>query len=686
MNRSNRPLAAVFAALLLGCTDDTGPVFGREDGGNAGDAALALDGGRCARGVDTDFDGADNAAECLANTDPTNADTDGDGIRDGAEINYARVCVAQDRSQQRRPVVACTNSTMCQLGETCRGLDPLARDSDGDEVADGQEDLLGDGRFDPGRGETDPRLWDTDGDGRPDSQTSTSICRRDNLVEPLRTPLVSGTFQLGLDPRWRDRVRTGEATSATVALLDDPTHRVAGLAIERSTTQTDVRMEAAAAETTLTSALTAVPILVGQTITTHEMLPAVNSLYRVASGDLGALRDTLRTRLAPGGNFAPSPSYGSATNVYVEITTVLRTDRGKATLLVTVIPAEAVTDPSTPTAIIADDFTNTTGLADADRVLDASCQRFTADRESAADFLWLVDTSGSMSDDQERLGRTAQRFFRDLDAAGVDFRVGVMQAGSMALDLDRPGFSFISGVDPGGARQLAWQVTYTTFNSETRDVFRPYPLAGGEEEPIAATVITYEALRARAQMGELDPNRRLRENAVTVAFFVTDEPGTNDDSRFFASNATRWGADYPTRLGRVVEFFRENNIQTFGLVADGRTNCATPNVTDFPKCAILNNGGAFIPITTATDAEVSAAMNRIVDAVAGATSQFRLDRTPISATLQVTVGGRTVPRSRADGFDYDAASRSVVFYGNSFRPRRGVEVVVSYRVWAGSLG
>ena len=132
-----------------------------------------------------------------------------------------------------------------------------------------------------------------------------------------------------------------------------------------------------------------------------------------------------------------------------------------------------------------------------------------------------------MSDDQERLGNTSTRFFARLASAGINFRVGVLEAGSMGLDLDSPGFSFVSGVDPGGARALAWQVT---------------------------------------------------------------------------------------------------------------------------------------------------------------TEQYQLDRTPSSATLQVRVGGRTVPRSRVDGFDYDAGARAVVFYGPAYRPGRGAEVVVSYRVWAGSLG
>jgi hypothetical protein len=173
-----------------------------------------------------------------------------------------------------------------------------------------------------------------------------------------------------------------------------------------------------------------------------------------------------------------------------------------------------------------------------------------------------------------------------------------------------------------------------------------------------------------------------------VAFLVTDEPGSNDDSRYFGTvaNRTRWGMDFPMRLQNVVRWFTENDVKPFGLVEVSTTPCSANNVNDFPRCAIEGAGGATIPIRTATDMEVSSAMARIVETVAGASSQYRLMRTPISSTLQVTVNGRVAPRSRAQGFDYDPTARSVVFYGSMFRPRVGDPVVISYRVWAGSLG
>ena len=60
---------------------------------------------------------------------------------------------------QRRPAASCTSGDQCQAGETCRGLDPSQADTDGDGVYDLFETL---------RYQTDPKLADTDGDGKAD--------------------------------------------------------------------------------------------------------------------------------------------------------------------------------------------------------------------------------------------------------------------------------------------------------------------------------------------------------------------------------------------------------------------------------------------------------------------------------------------------------------------------------------
>ena len=688
-----------LALASAACSDNTDPGFSRDAGAQDSGAPRDVVNARCAPTADSDMDGIDNATECSIGSDPMRADSDGDGLNDGEELRYPRVCLAETSSDQRRPPVVCTGdgAGVCGPGERCAGLSPIARDSDMDGVDDRGEDVDANGVIEADRGETDPRLQDTDGDGRPDSDTGVQICRPTGLLRPTQQELPSTDVQVGFDPVW-GTPRLVMGTDRGGAVLDDVGAQVAALVMQRPASG-DARAEAMAAESAVVAAIraavagtTITPVLVGQSITTHEMHPALNSVYRVAgSATAGQIRDaavmTLTGEAAPAG----TPDYNSASAFHLEMTTIVRADSQRASVVVAVSPVTDFEDRTRPTAIRVRDLTNTTGVAAMGRTLDHQCPRLMADRAAMADFLWLVDTSGSMGPHQMRLGNTATRFFNGLTEAGVDFRVGVLEAGSGALNLDTPGFRWIAGDAMNGATRLCEEVTSSTLGrcpTSPTDTLSPYRFPGGQEEPLAASVISVEQFRARAMRGETNPDRILREGATVVAFLVTDEPGSNDDSRYFGvtANQARWGTSYAMRLQNVIQWFRENDVKPFGLVEVSTTPCANNAVADFPRCAIEGAGGATIPIRTATDMEVNSAMARIVETVAGASSQYRLTRTPISSTLQVTVGGRVVPRSRAQGFDYDPSARTVVFYGSMFRPRVGDPVVISYRVWAGSLG
>ena len=374
------------------------------------------------------------------------------------------------------------------------------------------------------------------------------------------------------------------------------------------------------------------------------------------------------------------PGFRGARSFTLEVSTVLRTDLGRAVILVAAAPEGRFDDVRAATAIRLQDLTNATGLADARATLDTLCQRIVATRNVTADFLWLVDTSRSMEDDQERLGNVAARFFREMSAAGIDLRVGVVQAGSAAQgpDLDDPGFAWISGADPDGAQRLAWEVTYQRYGNDPRDTRQPYPLEGGEEEPLASAVTTAQAMDRRA--ADPDDRRRFRAGAQRVAFLVTDEAGTNDDQRYFARDLARWGGLRDDRVRAVTRWFGGNGWQTFAM-ANVFSRSACPSTDNFVPCVVTGNGGAYIPISSATEAEVSAALSRIVDAVAGATSEFLVTVPPISASLRVRVDDALTPRSRSDGFDYDDAARTILFRGTTYRPRRGQAVRAAYFRW-----
>jgi len=683
------PLLATLL-LLAGCECDAPPTGGPDGGdpGTDGAADTGLD-TRCAPGVDDDRDGLDNATECELGLDPQNPDSDGDGLRDGVEVSYPRICVAADPAMQRRdPLPACSTDDQCEAGETCVGLDPGSADTDGDGVPDASEDRDGDGVIDPSRGETDPRLRDTDGDGTPDDEEGIAVCRPDGLAMPDIHLVPMGEGQLALDTAWgAPRALTGSGL-----VFDDAAAEVAGFVLERPTSAGDASSEAMAIEAAMTGALGAgvTPVLVGRAVTVHDGRDAITSFYRQAtSTTAAAARDAAAGALAGSPPPASPETWRDVPELFIEVMTVVDATSGTTSVLFAAAPADAFDDTARPTAIRVRDLTNATGLAASGRELDFNCEMWVTESDPSADFLWLVDTSGSMNDDQERLGNVAGRFFSTLDDAGVDFRVGVFEAAWSTIDFDAmqsgwpTGFQWIEGSDPMGVQELQFRVTRGAYMGMGADTVRPFDLGTSGEEPVSAGVLTIEEFERRAMMGSTDPDRTLRPDTQVVTFFVTDEPGTNDDGRFFDNDTARWGTTPEMRIMSATQFYADREVLTFGLVRDFGETC--PAQRDFPKCTILGNGGAFIPITTATDDEVRIAMDRIVEAVAGAASRFVFSQTPISATIRVRVDGVEVPRSRADGFDYDGASNAIVFRGRTFRPTIGSEVVVSYRVWGSGV-
>lgn len=509
------------------------------------------------------------------------------------------------------------------------------------------------------------------------------LCPEYALVEPSVVALPGSTQQFGFERSWSTpRVNNGGPGGTGAVASDDVAHEVTSLLWEFEAAR-DLAATAGEVEGRVASAVGATPVLVGREGDTPDGFRYRRSSFRVASRPTTAavLRDRVArdvVGLVPG---ASREGFSVQSAFVLEVTTVLRPAEGRAVMILAAAPEALYDNPRTATATALQDVTNTSGLSRAGAPLDVVCQRIVATRLVTADFLWLVDTSRSMDDDQERLGNTAQRFFTEMNAAGIDFRVGVVQAGSATSgpDLDDPGFTWISGSDPMGPRRLAWEVTYRPYRNLTEDTLAPYPLEGQEEEPVAAGVVTTLAMERRAA-GDPDARRSFRRGAQKVAFFVTDETGENDDGRFFARDPMMWGPTGADHVRNAARWYTDRDFLTFGM-ANIFTLTPCPAVQNFAACVVLGSGGAYIPLNTALDAEVSSALSRIVDATAGAASEFLLTRPPVSSTLRVAVDQVLAPRSRADGFDWDQDARAIVFRGATYRPRRGQAVRAAYFLW-----
>ena len=116
--------------------------------------------------ADSDDDGLTDGAEIAGSTDPTDADSDDDGLTDGVELGLIEPQMPSDTDLSVFRGDADPTST----------TDPNDADTDDDGLLDGDEDANRDGAWaaslgstgTAGSGETDPNAADTDGDGLQD--------------------------------------------------------------------------------------------------------------------------------------------------------------------------------------------------------------------------------------------------------------------------------------------------------------------------------------------------------------------------------------------------------------------------------------------------------------------------------------------------------------------------------------
>lgn len=102
--------------------------------------------------LDTDNDGVWDLDEHGAGTDYENADSDGDGVQDGTELGLTEGVPDPDGNG---PLLGTDAGFFIADTDPTTTTDPNNADSDGDGASDGEEDLNGNGKVDPG--ETDPQ-------------------------------------------------------------------------------------------------------------------------------------------------------------------------------------------------------------------------------------------------------------------------------------------------------------------------------------------------------------------------------------------------------------------------------------------------------------------------------------------------------------------------------------------------
>ncbi|AWV89295.1 hypothetical protein [Bradymonas sediminis] len=726
---------------------------------------------RCSPELDSDGDGLSNECECRLGTDPGNSDTDGDGVPDGVE-DANQNCV-YDVGVESNPREADTDHDGLDDGqERMNGTDflnpdtdgdgvydgaevasgcmnPRVADTDGDGIPDGVEDANKDGMLgvcvdrvysaECAQGESDPCSADTDGDGVPDGEEAAyldcSAAQTDALVAPQLVVNSTGNYQLALPLGVAVAQATALTTGSAHAFNDVP-NKYAGF-VGSWTTSTSV--ETALRDEVFNKIRGMYPGSTlrdeGQRTTTHDNHPAVVQAQVELHGitDLSQARDEIMAKLAGGvASHSLSGTFPAATTPNPLIFTFEVIRRGVSAYVVSgaVARQSELVDNAMSTGFLISDITGGSAVAEAGETLVEQCVSYKVSSRPQVDFIWIIDSSGSMSDEIRQVRQFADSFVAILQASDVDWRLAVTSgtcdaiADDPAVSPDAKAFLGGSGMGQGCPSEMPdlpfpmpVPISFTPYkNGKLCDLnganFTRDPqkfkdcvdnIANDESLEFTMSIAVPTIDRALPRMD--DNPLKLRPDAAVVVISVTDEFDEyvqNQMGWTDTGNGGSGGGNDPTLdpnfdsaqldlvLAPIVGYLDRPNVDAtlFGIhwIAGEACSSASEAAAGIGRVAEATGGSS----GSVCAANLDGTLTDIANAAVGLSSGIRLRGTPAPPSIAPKIGevnsGQIIEatRSRADGWDYDSLVNRVLFDGPT--PLRDQDrVVVPYLRWDGSL-
>ncbi len=437
------------------------------------------------------------------------------------------------------------------------------------------------------------------------------------------------------------------------------------------------------------------PTVVGTTLeitlTSNRNPPSVrNDLYGVilnrSKGQLGKL---------PAANFGPTTK-----SHYLAFQTLYRPKLGQVLIMGGVAAKSMVNDQKINAGIHLDDMSNGTGLAtyaDGDTV---ECDPFILAGTPVADIIWVVDESGSMSDNRQDIINNASAFFSQALKSGLNFRMGVagMKAvSSYGTPIQVGKFCSVSSSSSshdGGPDRFLTSKEQAVFKACVKNP--PY-YEGGSEYGLAHT---FESVTRHLPRQVNNPSK-IRKDATLVIIIATDEAPQE-----FKSYTTYKGksgflgySEYSitqcttSKMGQINNYLKEwvalltgkhtkwgkdakAVVHLIAGVCNQKCGSYPPEYPWGYQELVKATGGQIGDIC---QKNLGTTLQKMINSITGKASPAILQYVPMSASLAVAVNKSKVPRSRNAGFDYDRASNSLIFHGVSLS--KGKQVVASYRRW-----
>lgn len=338
----------------------------------------------------------------------------------------------------------------------------------------------------------------------------------------------------------------------------------------------------------------------------------------------------------------------------------------------------------------------------------AKTDNFTGTPDPKVDFVWVVDNSGSMAQEQGSVIANAATFVNILNNKRVDYRLGVITTGSRgtnsctmnpsgsnakrAWELWGSGWIHKTDTNPVSAFQNNVNVGTNGCGVES-GIFMAERALGGVPTMPGTTVTA------------VTPTIVPRSGAKLIFVILSDEgdgyqclidgngnsPGEGS-ATYYVNPPCNMVANY-TSYNYASNIFTQNNYKVFaiiGLNSSGQPGTCSSGSTSADS---INNGhDAYKQLADATGGAVASICNtdysnildNIVTQAAASSSSYVLTQTPIASTIVVKINGQEVTQDATNGWIYNSTSNTIVFSGSAW-PAAGANIEVSYSYLSGGF-
>lgn len=445
--------------------------------------------------------------------------------------------------------------------------DYIDTDSDNDGVMDGDEDRNGDGKLgnceenalicsgsciDPESfchprlsvcvnaeclaGETDPKTPDTDGDGTPDGEEGTYICNAPDEQGNGRRPVQyqrhqNNLFHIAMEQYAvyanMDPSNAGPVEGAAGFDMTDPAHATSGFAVSRGPSDVLLTREVSDIITGMRTLGDVVTLSGGTFMQSHalkEQIVNVTLSLRVsAATNPGVIRNRIIAMLLGRtlGDFPTAinaPFTNSANDFLVNF--MVQRDTTDKTLVMGAVGAYADWESREQVNFHVADAGSGACIASVSDTTENECESYLY-RAPVADIVWVVDDSGSMTDDQTRLANASNTFLQVAGTLGLAWRMCVVDMtktnnGSCCTGNNQSGDTWLSAGVPGDDVKFR-ECVQDPAGAQTAD--------GGAEFGLTQMQVAVERHLPPVQ----DSTQKYRPDAARIVFFLSDEVANEVD-------------------------------------------------------------------------------------------------------------------------------------------------------------